>query len=64
MEAWTGQLVSKMHINGIKAQDAAREAGISDSYFSLILSGKRNPPDMRERMEAAVDRILEKRKNI
>lgn len=64
MEAWTGQLVGKMHINGIRGQDVAREAGISHSYFSQILNGKRNPDGMRERMEAAVERILEKRKAI
>lgn len=63
MEAWAGQLVSKIHINRIKAKDVAREIGICESYLSLILSGRRNPPDMRERAEAAVERILEKRKN-
>ena len=62
VEKWTGRLVGKMHNERIRAEDIATELGVTPAYVSLILNGKRNPPDARARLEAAVNAIIEKRK--
>lgn len=60
-EAWTGELLMKMHNNGIKRVQLAEELGITKAYISMILNGDRSTPKMRERMEAAVDRLIERK---
>lgn len=62
VQKWTGRLVGKMHNERIKAEDIASELGVSTAYVSMILNGKRNPPNAKERFEAAVTAIIEKRK--
>lgn len=62
VQKWTGRLVGKMHNERIKAEDIASELGVSTAYVSMILNGKRNPPNAKERFEAAVNAIIEKRK--
>lgn len=61
LEAWTGELLMKMHNNGIKRVQLAEELGITKAYISMILNGVRSTPKMRERMEAAVDRLIERK---
>lgn len=57
-EAWTGELIGKMHNHGITYNDLGAKLGITNQYISLILNGFRNPPGMREKMEKAVDDLL------
>lgn len=64
MEKWTGRLVGRMHNERIDAKELAAEIGVTPAYISMILNGKRNPPGARERLEKAINAILEKRKNI
>ena len=59
-EAWTGELLMKMHNNGIKRVHVAAELGVTKAYVTMNLNGARSTPGMRERMEAAVDRLIEK----
>ena len=61
VQKWTGRLIGKMHNERIKAEDIASELGVSTAYVSMILNGKRNPPNAKERFEAAVNAIIEKR---
>lgn len=58
---WTGRLVGKMHNKGVSNEDLAKELGVTSAYISMILNGKRNPPDVRKRMEDAFSAIVEKR---
>lgn len=60
-EAWTGELLMKMHNNGIKRVQLAAEMGVTKAYISMNLNGARSVPGMRERMEAAVDRLIERK---
>ena len=62
-DPWTGRLVGKMHNNCITLEDLGKEAGITKAYVSMILNGERHPVGARERLEAALDRIIERRKN-
>lgn len=59
-EEWTGELLKKMHNNRIKRVDLANELEVTKSYISMLLNGARFTPGARERMEAAVDRLIER----
>lgn len=61
---WTGDLVGKMHIHGITTYDLAQEMGVKQGYISMLLNSKREPEGIQERMEAAVERIICKRKEL
>lgn len=60
-EKWTGRLIGKMHNNKITFNDLAAELGVSKTYVSMILNGRRSPDGIRGRMESAVDRIIERK---
>jgi plasmid maintenance system antidote protein VapI len=61
-DKWTGQVLGKMHINGIRAGDVAQEMGVSRPRVSQILNGENVQVETRQRLESAVDAIIEKRK--
>lgn len=60
-EAWTGKLIGKMHNNGISYNDLGAKLCITNQYISLILNGVRNPSGMREKMEKAVDELIQEK---
>lgn len=62
-DKWTGVLIGKMHNADVTYDDLAKELGCGKAYVSLILNGKRTPPNAKERLENAFNSILEKRKN-
>lgn len=59
---WTGELVSKMHINGIKKAELAEKLGCTRASVTMILNGTRAPEDARSRYENAVNQIIEERR--
>lgn len=63
-EAWTGNLIGKMHNKGITYDDLAEEMGVTKSYISMILNGKRKPPGIRGRMDAAVNNVILRRNGV
>lgn len=63
-ESWTGKLIGKMHNADVTYDDLAAEIGCGKSYISMILNGKRNPKGAREKLNAAFERVIEKRKFI
>lgn len=60
-EAWTGNLIGKMHNKNITYDELADEMGVTKSYISMILNGKRKPPGIRKRMECALDSAIQKK---
>ena len=62
-EKWTGNLVGKMHNEGVTYQDMANELSVTKSYISMILNGSRKPKGIKQRMEDAFNSVVEKRKN-
>lgn len=60
-EAWTGNLIGRMHNNGITYDELAAELGVGKAYISMILNGRRKPADIRKRMEDAVNIIVQRR---
>ena len=61
-EAWTGDLIGRMHNAGVTYDDLAAEIGCGKSYLSMVLNGKRNPKGATERLNAAFALVIEKRK--
>jgi ribosome-binding protein aMBF1 (putative translation factor) len=63
IEKWTGTLIGKMHNNGIKQIELAQKLKFTNAYVGMILRGERKPPNIRKKMESALDElILEKNK--
>ena len=60
-EEWTGEIIGRMHVEEITMQDMATEMQCTKSYVSRLLNGTRNPPKARERLENALERILQRR---
>lgn len=58
---WTGHAIGRMHNHDITYQDVASEMGIGKPYLSQILNGTRTPPNAQERVERAVQAIIERR---
>lgn len=61
-EPWTGRLIGRMHNNDITMTELAKRMGVTRTYVSLLLSSKRKPPGIRERMESTVAQMIEERK--
>lgn len=61
-EQWTGEIVALLHVNKISQRELANELGVTDIYISMLLNGARKTPSAKERMEAAINAIIERRK--
>lgn len=59
-EKWTGRLIGEMHNNCITYEQLANEIGVNKAYISMILNGRRKPSGIQERLERAVQRIIER----
>ena len=51
-----------MHTHKVSYEDVAAELGVTKSYISMILNSKREPDGAKERLEAAVNAIIQKRR--
>lgn len=60
-EEWTGRVIGELHLHGIRQRELAAAAGITNAYCGMILNGKRNPKNGKERLEQALVSLLEKR---
>ena len=60
-EKWTGRLVGRLHNERITYEELANEMGVTKAYISMILNGARKPDGIKERMEAAVISIINRR---
>ena len=61
LPAWIIEVAARQKAARITGRDIAMKAGISRTYLSLILSGKRNSEPARHKILAALDE-LEKEK--
>jgi transcriptional regulator with XRE-family HTH domain len=64
IEKWTGALIGKMHNNGIKQVELAKKLGITNAYAGMILRGERKPPNIRQKMESALDELIAEKKEV
>lgn len=61
-DEWTGRIVGLLHTHRIKHAELATEMGVSAQYVSMVLNGKKNTKGIQERMEAAIQSIVDRRK--
>ena len=61
IESWTGQIVCLLHTHRITQAELAKEMGITAQYLSMVLNGKKNPKDIKRRMEDAIQDIIKHR---
>ena len=59
---WIGDFVGRMHRHRITITQIAQEMDVTREYLSMILNGHREPSGIAERMNTALDRIIEKQK--
>mgnify|MGYP004487198201 FL=1 len=62
-EKWTGRLIGRMHNERITYEQLANEMGVNKAYISMILNGKRKPPNIQKRMAAALEAIIKRDRN-
>lgn len=63
-EEWTGNLIGKMHNKCVTYDDLAEEMGVCKAYISMILNGKRKPPNIQKRMEDALGNIVSQKNSV
>lgn len=61
-ETWTGEIVAALHVNRITQKELADEMGVTGVYVSTLLNGHASPAGAREKMRAALDAIIARRK--
>lgn len=59
---WTGDVIGKLHVHGLSIKELAESMGYSHEYLSVILNGKREPTGIKEKVEDAVNKLIEQRK--
>ncbi len=57
---WIGDFVGRMHRHRITITQMSQEMDVTREYLSMILNGHREPAGISDRMNAALDRIIEK----
>lgn len=60
-DPWTGDLIGRMHNEGVTAAELASELGCTRAYVSMIFHGSRTPEGAQERFEAAFEKIVSRR---
>lgn len=63
-EKWTGRLVGKMHNECVTMEELGAEMGVGKAYVSMILNSRRKPVGIQQRMEAAFESVVSKRKGV
>lgn len=56
---WIGDFVGRMHQHRITITQVAQEMGVTREYLSMILNGHREPSGIKERMNDALDRLIQ-----
>lgn len=60
-DAWTGDLVGRMHNARVTLADLAAEMGVTVPYVSMLLNSKRTPDGAEKRLNDAFERVVNKR---
>ena len=56
LDAWTGEVVGKMHINCVSNKDLAKELGWNVKYLSAVLNCHRKPAGVEEKVKIALNK--------
>lgn len=61
-EAWTGEVVAKLHVNEITQKELAEKMGVSRHYTNRLLTGAQVTRGAEEMCRKAVDEIIAERR--
>lgn len=59
---WTGSIVGKMHLYDVKVTELAAEVDWHPKYLSTVLNRADPPEGAEEKVTAALDRVIERKK--
>ncbi len=57
---WIGDFVGRMHRHKVTSTQIAQEMDVTREYISMILNGHREPNGIEQRMNDALDSLVEK----
>ncbi len=55
---WIGDLIGKMHVNGVTAKELSAYMGYNPKYVSAVLNGKRSPRKAEETFSKALEELI------
>lgn len=58
---WTAEVVGRMHLASITGRQLAEECGISNTYLSVVLHGKKGSEKTKKLILAALSRLEQKK---
>jgi len=58
---WTGVIIGQMHTHSISAKELANELEWNPKYLSQVLNSRVNPKAAEEKIQAALERIIERK---
>ena len=58
---WTGDFVGRMHRYRVTITQLAQEMDVTREYLSMILNGHREPSGIEQRLNDALDKLIEKK---
>lgn len=61
---WMEAFFGKKHAYKVKDAEIAAEVGWHPKYLSAVLNGHRSPKGAEEKLTAALDRIIERKKAV
>ena len=59
--SWQAKLIGRMHDRRVTRVEVARELGVTKAYVTMILNGRRNPPNAEAKLNWALEKVLERR---
>jgi plasmid maintenance system antidote protein VapI len=59
---WIGDFVGRMHRHKVTITQLAQEMEVTREYLSTILNGHREPKGIEQRMNKALDNLIQKQK--
>jgi plasmid maintenance system antidote protein VapI len=60
---WIGDFVGRMHRYRVTITQLAQEMDVTREYLSAILNGHREPKGIEQRMNDALDNLIQKQKH-
>lgn len=60
---WTADIIGQMHLHKIRKKNLADELNVTPEYVSMVLNGRREPPEAERNFFEALARIIERREH-
>jgi YesN/AraC family two-component response regulator len=61
---WTGRIVGELHNNKLTLKELAKEVNWNDKYLSQVINSENPPKGAEQKLSDALDRLIEKQKEV